>query len=44
MPVTELNEDTHGQICYFFEYLQQIKQLKNNDIGFLFDKIVKKYV
>ena len=43
MPVSELNEDTHDQICDLLENLQQIEKLKNKDIRILLDKIVRKY-
>ena len=43
MAVSELNEDTHDQICDLLENLQQIEQLKNKDIRILFDKVVRKY-
>ena len=43
MAVSELNEDTKDQICYFLENLQQIEKLKNKDIRILLDKIVRKY-
>ena len=34
MAVSELNEDTHYQICDLLENLQQIEKLKNKDIRF----------
>ena len=43
MSVSEMNEDTHHQICDFLENLQQIEKLKNNDIRILLDKIVRHY-
>ena len=43
MAVTELNEDTHDQICDLLENLQQVKKLKNKDMCFLLDKIVKRF-
>ena len=43
MVVSELNEDTHDQICDLLENLQQIEKLKNKDIRILLDKIVRKY-
>ena len=44
MAVSELNEDTQNQICDLLENLQLIEKLKNKDIQFLLDKIVRKYV
>ena len=43
MALTELNEDTHDQICDLLENLQQIEKLKNKNIRILLDKIVIKY-
>ena len=43
MAVSELNEDTHDQICDLLENLQYIEKLKNKDIRILLDKIVRKY-
>jgi len=43
MTVSELNEDTHVQICDLLENLHQIEKLKNKDIRILLDKIVRKY-
>ena len=43
MALSELNEDTHYQICDLLENLQQIEKLKNKDIRILLDKIVRKY-
>ena len=43
MAISELNEDTHDQICDLLEYLQQIEKLKNKDIRILLDKIVRPY-
>ena len=43
MAVSELNEDTHDQICNLFKNLQQIEKLKNKDIRILLDKIARKY-
>ena len=43
MAVSELNEDTHDEICDLLEILQQIEKLKNKDIRILLDKIVRKY-
>ena len=43
MAVSELNEDTQGQIFDLLENLQQIEKLKNKDIRILLDKIVRKY-
>ena len=43
MAVSELNEDTHDQICVLLENLQQIEKLKNKDIRILLDKVVRKY-
>jgi len=43
MAVSELNEDTHDQICDFLENLHHIEKLKNKDIRILLDKIVRKY-
>ena len=43
MAVTELNEDTQDQICDLLENLQQVKKLKNKDMCFLLDKIVKRF-
>ena len=43
MAISELNEDSQGQICDLIENLQQIKKLKNKDIRILVDKIVRKY-
>jgi len=43
MAISELNEDTHDQICDLLENLQQIEKLKNKDIRILLDKIVRKY-
>ena len=43
MAVSELNEDTHDQICDLLENLQQIEKLKNKDIRILLDKVVRKY-
>ena len=44
MAISELNEDTHDQICDLLENLQQIEKLKNKDMGILPDMIVRKYV
>jgi len=44
MALSELNEDTHDQICDLLEDLQQIEKLKNKDIRILLDKIVRKYL
>ena len=41
MVVTELNEDTHDQICDLLGNLQQIENLNNKYIRILLDKIVK---
>ena len=43
MAVSELNVETHDQICDLLENLQQIEKLKNKDIRILLDKIVRKY-
>ena len=43
MSVSELNEDTHDQICDLLENLQQIEKLRNKDMRILLDKIVRKY-
>jgi len=43
MAVSELNEDTHDQICDLLQYLQQTEKLKNKDIRILLDKIVRPY-
>ena len=43
MAVSELNEDTHDQICDLLENLQQIVKLNNKDIRIFLDKIVRKY-
>ena len=43
MPLSELNEDTQGQIGDFLENLQQIEKLRNKDMRILLDKIVRKY-
>ena len=43
MAVTELNEDTHDQICDLLENLQQLENLKNRHIRILLDMIVRKY-
>ena len=43
MALSELNEDTHDQLCDLLENLQQIEKLKNKDIRILVDKIVRKY-
>ena len=43
MAVSELNEDTHDQICDLFEKFQQILKLNNEDIRILLDNIVRKY-
>ena len=43
MAVSELNEDTHDQICDLLKNLQHIDKLKNKDIRILLDKIVRKY-
>ena len=43
MAVSELNEDTHHQICDLLENLREIEKLKNKDIFILIDKIVRKY-
>ena len=43
MAVTELNEDTYDQICNLLQNLQQIEELKNNDMSILLDKIVRQY-
>ena len=43
MTVSELNEDTHDQLCDLLENLQQIEKLKNKDIRILVDMIVRKY-
>ena len=43
MTVSELNEDTHNQICVLLENLQQKEKLKNKDIRILLDKIVRNY-
>ena len=43
MAVSELNEDTHDQICDLLENLQQTEKLKNKDIRILLDKVVRKY-
>ena len=43
MAITELNEDTHDQICDLLVNLQQIEKLKNKDMRILLDKIVRKY-
>ena len=43
MTLSELNEDTHDQICDLIEYLQQTEKLKNKDIRILLDKIVRPY-
>ena len=42
MAISELNEDTQDQICDLLENLQQIEKLKNKDMRFLLDKIVRK--
>ena len=43
MAISELNDDTHDQICDLLENLQQIEKLKNKEIRILIDKIVRKY-
>ena len=43
MALSELNEDTHDQICDLLENLQQIQKLKNKETRTLLDKIVRKY-
>jgi len=43
MAVSELNEDTHDQICDLLENLQQIEKLKNKDILIFLYNIVRKY-
>ena len=43
MRVTELNEDTHDQICDLLENLQYIEKLKNKDMRILIGNIVRKY-
>ena len=43
MAVSELNVETHDQICDLLENLKQIEKLKNKDIRILLDKIVRKY-
>ena len=43
MAVTELNEDTHDQICDLLENLQQVEKLKNKDMRIFLDKIVRKF-
>ena len=43
MAVSELNEDTKGQVCDLLENLQQIEKLKNKDKRILLDNIVRKY-
>ena len=43
MPVSELNKDTHDQICDLLKYLKQTEKLKNKDIRILLDKIVRPY-
>ena len=43
MAISELNKDTHGQICDLLENLQQIEKLKNKDMRILLDKIVRHY-
>ena len=43
MAVSDLNEDTHDQICELLDNLRQIEKLKNKDIRILLDKIVRKY-
>ena len=43
MTVSELNEDTHDQICDLLEDLQQLEKLKNKDIRILLDMIVRKF-
>ena len=43
MAVSELNKDTHDQICAQLKNLQQIEKLKNKEIRILLDKIVRKY-
>ena len=43
MAVSELNEDTHEQMCDILENLQQIEKPKNKGMRILLDKIVRKY-
>ena len=43
MAISELNEDTHDQICDLLENLQQKEKLKNKDMRILLDKVVRKY-
>ena len=43
MSISELNENTHDQICDLLENLQQIEKLKNKDMRILLDKIVRAY-
>ena len=43
MAISELNEDTHDQICDLLENLQQIEKLKNKDMRILLDKVVRPY-
>ena len=43
MAVTELNDETHDQICDLLENLQYTEKLKNKDMRILLDKIVRKY-
>jgi len=43
MTVTELNDETHDQICDLLQNLQQIEKLKNKDMRILLDKIARKY-
>ena len=43
MAVSELNYNTHDQICDLLENIQQIEKLKNKDIRILLDKVVRKY-
>ena len=42
MAVSELNEDTHDQICDLLENFQHIEKLKNIVIRIFLDKIVRK--
>ena len=43
MTISELNEDTHDQICDLLENLQQIEKLQNKDMRILLDKVVRPY-
>ena len=43
MLISELNEDTHAQICDLLENLKPIEKLKNKDMRILLVKIIKPF-